>query len=229
VITFGDFGLLLLIGTLCSLDTVSVAQVMISRPIVSATLGAAALGRPADGLIAGAVLELFALETMPFGASRYPEWGSAGVVAGATYVIGGSGAPGALAVAALMGLITAAIGSASMVWHRKGVARRAGELREELAAGSAPAVAALHASGIVSDIWRGALVTVAGLALSFLLTPRILGSWGLAYGPSIAVPVIVAVAVGGASLARSVRTAPAASWLLAGGLAAGSLLVAFFR
>jgi mannose/fructose/N-acetylgalactosamine-specific phosphotransferase system component IIC len=227
--SLADFGLLLLFGTLCSLDTVSVAQMMVSRPIVSATLGAAALGRPGDGIIAGAVMELFALETMPFGASRYPEWGSAGVVAGATFVIGGSGAPGALAVAALMGLITAAIGSVSMVWHRKGLARRAGELREELASGSAPAVTALHSFGIFSDIGRGALVTVVGLVISFLFTPRILGAWGLAYGPSIAVPVIVAVAVGGASLARSVRTAPAASWLLAGGLAVGSVLVAVLR
>jgi PTS system mannose-specific IIC component len=228
-VTIGDLSLLVLFGTLCSLDTVSVAQVMVSRPIVSATLGAAALGRPGEGIIAGALMELFALETMPFGASRYPEWGSAGVVAGATYVIGGSAAPGALAAAALMGLATAALGSVSMVWHRQGVARRASELRDELAAGSAPAVATLHLAGIVSDLWRGLLVTLAGLVLSIIVTPRILGAWGLAYGPSVAIPVIVAVAVGGASLARSVRVAPAASWLLAAGLAVGSVVVAMSR
>jgi mannose/fructose/N-acetylgalactosamine-specific phosphotransferase system component IIC len=229
VITFAQFALMMLFGVICSLDTVSVAQMMVSRPIVSATLGAAALGRPADGIIAGAVMELFALETMPFGASRYPEWGSAGVVAGATFVIAGSASPGALAMATFMGLITASIGSISMVWHREAVAKRAGELREELAAGSAPAVARLHGSGIMSDVWRGALVTLLGLVLSIIVTPRVLSTWGLAYGPSLAIPVIVAVAVGGASLARSVRAAPAASWLLVAGLIIGSVVVAVTR
>jgi mannose/fructose/N-acetylgalactosamine-specific phosphotransferase system component IIC len=229
VINLGDFALLVLLGTACSLDTVSIAQMMVSRPIVSATLGAAALGRAGDGIIVGAVMELFALETMPFGASRYPEWGSAGVVAGASFVLGGAGAPGSLAVAALMGLLTASLGSLSMVWHRQAVALKAGELREELASGSAGAVARLHAAGITSDLTRGAIVTVAGLALAFVATPRILGVWGLPYGPSVAIPVIVAVAVGGASLARSVRAAPAAAWLLAAGLIIGSIVVAVSR
>jgi mannose/fructose/N-acetylgalactosamine-specific phosphotransferase system component IIC len=227
--TIGDLLMLVVFGTVCSLDTVSVGQVMISRPIVSATLGATALGYPGQGIIVGAVLELFALETMPFGASRYPEWGAAGVVAGTTIVLGGSAAPGALAVATLMGLLTAALGSVSMVWHRGGVARRAGELRDALAAGEGWAVARLHASSITSDMTRGALVTVAGLVLTILVTPRILSAWGLAYGPSVALPIITAVAVGGASLARSVRAAPAASWLFAAGLVIGSAVVGLSR
>ena len=99
---FEAFLVLIVVGAICSLDTVSVGQVMIARPIVSATAGAAVLGRPAEGVVVGAVMELFAIETMPFGASRYPEWGSAGVVAGVAYVIGGVGAPGSLAVATLL-------------------------------------------------------------------------------------------------------------------------------
>ena len=229
MIGFGDFLALLVIGTLCSLDTVSVAQVMISRPIVSATLGAAALGRPADGIVVGAVMELFALETMPFGASRYPEWGSAGVAAGVAYVLGGAGAPGSLAVAALAGLATAALGSISMVWHRRSVARIAGLLREELAAGSAAAVARLHIAGISMDLWRGTLVTAVGLTLAFAVAPRVLDAWRLPYGPSVAVPVIVAVAVGGATLARSVRNARGAPLLLGAGLVVGSAIVGFAR
>lgn len=229
MIGFADFAILVVVGTLCSLDTVSVAQVMVSRPIVSATLGAATLGRMSEGLVIGAVMELFALETMPFGASRYPEWGSAGVAAGATYVLAGPTAPGALAIAALAGLLTAALGSVSMVWHRKSVARTAGAMREELAAGSASAVAKLHAAGISLDIWRGALVTTAGLVVAFAAAPRVIESWSLPFGASVAVPVIVAVTVGAASLARSARTAPGAPWLLAGGLAVGSLVVILTR
>ena len=34
-------------------------------------------------MLVGVTLELIALATLPFGASRYPEWGSAGVVGGA--------------------------------------------------------------------------------------------------------------------------------------------------
>ena len=41
----------------------------------------------ARGLLLGAALELIALETLPFGASRYPEWGSASVVGGAIFAI----------------------------------------------------------------------------------------------------------------------------------------------
>ena len=39
----------------------------------------------ASGLLVGATLELFAVETLPFGASRYPEWGSASVIGGALF------------------------------------------------------------------------------------------------------------------------------------------------
>ena len=123
MIGLAHFLLLTGVGALCSLDPVSVLQGMLSRPIVSATLGGAALGRADLGIIAGAVMELFAIETMPFGASRYPEWGSAGVVAGASYVIGGAEVSGALAIATLLGLATAWLGSISMVWHRQAVAR----------------------------------------------------------------------------------------------------------
>ena len=72
-----------LLGALLGLDVVSFPQAMISRPIVAATLAGAFIGHPAAGLLIGVVLELIALDTLPFGASRYPEWGSAGVVGGA--------------------------------------------------------------------------------------------------------------------------------------------------
>ena len=58
---------------------------MISRPLVAATLAGAFIGDSPSGLLVGAALELIALETLPFGASRYPEWGSAAVVGGAIF------------------------------------------------------------------------------------------------------------------------------------------------
>jgi len=217
--------LLVLLGALCALDTVSVLQGMVSRPIVSATLAGAALGRAEDAVVVGAVLELFAIETMPFGASRYPEWGSAGVVAGTTYLVGGAGTAGSLAIATLAGLATALLGSLSMVRHRQLVARVAMILRDSIAAGSGSAVTRLHLYGIVSDFWRGAVVTAIGLALALVFAPRILGSWYLAYGPSAAWPVALAVATAAASIVRSAQGVPRASLFLAGGCAIGLGLV----
>ena len=66
-----------LLGALLGLDTVSFPQAMLSRPIVAATLGGAIVGAPLAGLIVGATLELIAVETLPFGASRYPVWAAA--------------------------------------------------------------------------------------------------------------------------------------------------------
>src|SRR6478752_52168 len=74
-----------LLGGLLGLDVVSFPQAMISRPLVASTIAGALIGQPASGVLIGAALELIALETLPFGASRYPEWGSAAVVGGAIF------------------------------------------------------------------------------------------------------------------------------------------------
>ena len=66
-----------LLGAVLGMDVVTFPQAMISRPIVAATLAGAFIGNAPAGLVMGAVLELLALEMLPFGASRYPEWGSA--------------------------------------------------------------------------------------------------------------------------------------------------------
>lgn len=221
----GELLALLAVGALCSLDTVSVAQAMFSRPIVSATLGGAVLGRAEEGLVAGVVMELFALETMPFGASRYPEWGSAGVTAGATYALAGSGAPGGLAVAVLTGLSIAGLGSVSMVWHRRLVARLAGLVRDALASGSAAAVSQLHIAGIASDLARGAAVTMAGIILAVAAAPPMLAQWNATFGASLAWPLILAVAVGGAAVVRVTRPAGALPLLGAGGIVGITLLL----
>ena len=85
MITLIDLIPLALLGGVLGLDVVSFPQAMISRPLVAATLGGALLGQASSGLLLGAALELIALETLPFGASRYPEWGSASVVGGAIF------------------------------------------------------------------------------------------------------------------------------------------------
>src|SRR5258708_12757354 len=72
-----------LLGGVLGVDVVCFPQMMYSRPLVAATLAGAFVGDATTGITVGATLELIALATLPFGASRYPEWGSAAVVGGA--------------------------------------------------------------------------------------------------------------------------------------------------
>ncbi|MHB2035001.1 MAG: PTS sugar transporter subunit IIC, partial [Gemmatimonadaceae bacterium] len=158
-----------LLGGVAGLDTVSFPQAMISRPLVAATLGGMLAGAPMHGLLAGAVLELIALETLPVGASRYPEWGSASVVAGAIYatVAEGREVVGSLVVAVLGGLFMAWIGGWTMVKLRQRNAVWATRRRADLDAGSRGAVVGLQLSGLTADLARG--VALSALAYAALV------------------------------------------------------------
>lgn len=72
---------LLLWGMLVGLDLISVPQIMISRPLVAGVGAGFLTGDPLAGLAVGVVLELFALDVLPVGAVRYPDYGVATVVA----------------------------------------------------------------------------------------------------------------------------------------------------
>ena len=65
-----EIGAVAVVGAVLGLDVVSFPQAMISRPLVGATLTGAFLGAPEAGLLLGATLECFALESLPVGASR---------------------------------------------------------------------------------------------------------------------------------------------------------------
>src|SRR5688500_1645027 len=130
------------------LDVVSFPQAMISRPIVAATSGGAFLGPPKPGLLVGVVLELLALDTLPFGASRYPEWGSAGVVGGALYAAQPPGMYGALPAAMLAALLTASISGWSMVVLRRSIGDKLTKCRDCIEEGAREACMSLHLRGM---------------------------------------------------------------------------------
>src|SRR5690606_15616708 len=88
---------LLLLGGWMAVDGTSVGQIMVSRPLVAATLAGWVVGDPLAGLTAGVLLELFHLAVLPVGAARYPEGGPASVLAGSLYALSES-VPGALLV-----------------------------------------------------------------------------------------------------------------------------------
>lgn len=225
IVGMGMFAALVVLGAVAGLDVVSFPQAMISRPIAAATLAGVLMGNPVRGVVAGAMLELFALETLPFGASRYPEWGSASVVGGALFVAQPAGTAGALTVAVCAALITASAGTWTMVWHRRLIARWAAGMRGALTSGSGAAVTELQLRGIASDAIRAASLTTAGLAIFGPLERTVLAHWTFSDVDSRAVLVILAGMVAGGAIWKIVHGTKATAWFLVAGVAVGALLI----
>jgi mannose/fructose/N-acetylgalactosamine-specific phosphotransferase system component IIC len=215
-----------MLGALLGLDVVSFPQAMVSRPIVAATLAGAFIGHPPAGLLIGVVLELIALDTLPFGASRYPEWGSAGVVGGALFAAQPPGAPGALPASLLAALLTASISGWSMVVLRRIIANRLERTRDSIEMGSRNALMGLHLSGMTLDLLRGALVTTLGMIVFSSLVRAIVAVWGSDSAPSRAVVVVVAAIVAGGALWKVFHSVRHVLWFFLGGLVVSMVLMA---
>jgi len=215
-----------MLGGLLGLDVVSFPQAMVSRPIVAATLAGAFIGHPEAGLLIGVVLELIALDTLPFGASRYPEWGSAAVVGGALFAAQPPGMPGALPASLLAALLTASISGWSMVVLRRFIATRLERTRDSIETGSRNALLSLHLSGMTMDLVRGALVTTLGMMVFSSLVRAIVAIWGSDSAPSRAVVVVVAAIVAGGALWKVFHSVPHVLWFFLGGLIASIALMA---
>ena len=214
-----------LLGALLGLDTVSFPQAMLSRPLISATLGGALAGSPLNGLLVGAALELIALETLPFGASRYPEWGSASVVAGAIFASVPGQPPGAMAMAMTAGLLTAWFGGWTMVKLRQLNARWATRSRVALDAGSRGTVIGLQLTGMTADLLRGFVLTAASWLLFSTLTEMAIDQWSVNARASRAITVAVATAVAAAAGWKLFHASHVARWVFAAGLGLGALIV----
>jgi mannose/fructose/N-acetylgalactosamine-specific phosphotransferase system component IIC len=166
-IPLASFALLLVWGTVVGLDLVSVPQGLLSRPLVAAAVAGWVLGDVQAGLRVGAVLELFALDVLPVGASRYPEYGPAAIAAAV------AAGPLGIGVGALLGLLMAMVGGYTLTWVRHANARQIHRLSSALDAGSAAAIARVQGTGLVRDALRGAAVTALGLALAELARVRL--------------------------------------------------------
>lgn len=197
------------VGAVVGLDFVSFPQAMLSRPVVSATLGGFVCGNASAGLLVGVLLECFALETMPFGASRYPEWGPASVAAGAVAAVPGDQTVTLqlLPLAVLAGLVAAALGGQTLLWLRRINLAVAARYRAQLTAGDAGTLMAVHRAGIAIDCVRAAAVTalcvVALLALRDIVLEgvrTVSGSW------SVMLAAGLAVGVGGGAIWKVVHT-----------------------
>jgi PTS system mannose-specific IIC component len=215
------------LGAVLGLDVVSFPQAMLSRPLVGATLAGALAGEPGAGLLVGAVLELFALETLPVGASRYPEWGSASVVGGALFAAQPDGGAGALCMSVLCALATAYVGGVSMVALRRLNGQLARAQLDRLAGGSARTVVGLQLAGLGFDLLRGFALTVVALGVSLPLLHAAVDHWSVDARLSRAVVVGLAATVAGAAVWKLFHAVPRARWLFAGGIAVGLAALAF--
>jgi mannose/fructose/N-acetylgalactosamine-specific phosphotransferase system component IIC len=214
-----------LLGAVLGLDVVSFPQAMHSRPIVASTLAGMLGGSVGDGLLAGVLLEMIALETLPVGASRYPEWGTASVVGGALYVSRSGDATSALLFAMLGAMITAWVGGWSMYALRRLNGRWTKLALPALEAGDARTVTSLQMRGLAADLLRGFLLT--GLALALLLPLTALAvAKGSGDSANIrAVLVAVAAAVAGSAAWKLSHGSRHGPWFFLGGLAIGCAML----
>lgn len=165
------------LGGLVGVDATSVAQTMISRPIIAATLTGVLLGRPAEGLLLGSILELFALVILPVGAARYPESSTASVAAVAAYASAAPAFSASVALlATLFALLWEGVGGASVVY-----ARRFNERFVDITGATDPGrtLERKHRLAVLVDFARAALVTLAGAIVGSLALRVLAGLWSL--------------------------------------------------
>ena len=216
---------LAMLGGVLGLDVVCFPQMMISRPLVAATVAGAFVGDAATGMLVGASLELIALATLPFGASRYPEWGSAAVVGGAIAAALRVEPAGTLTVGVLATLATAWVGGWTLVKLRQWNAWLAGRRRGGLEAGARGTVIGLQLGGLTSDLLRAMALTAVAYALLFPVARAAVGLWTFSQPLSRAVTVGAASAVAAAAAWTIFHSARGARWYFAGGLVIGLLLL----
>jgi PTS system mannose-specific IIC component len=212
--------LLVLWGTLVAVDLVSVPQAMICRPLVAGTIAGWIAGDIEAGLRVGVLFELFALDVLPIGAVRYPDYGPA-TVAATAFAVGAPWELG-LGVSAALGLVLAVAGGWSLQLVRRTNARAIQHSAAALAAGEGPAIRRLQYGSLLRDAARGAVLTAIGLLASWLLASTLRLDRATALGLTlVAIGSALSAAANGAirSAGRDARL----RWLL-GGAAVGLIL-----
>jgi len=206
-------------GTLVGLDLVSVAQSMIARPLVAGGVAGLLVGDVGTGLRVGALIELFALDVLPVGAARYPDYGPPTV--GATALAAGGPWELTLGLAGTLALIGAVLGGWSLQLLRR---RNAGAIQRAtaaLAAGESRAIRRLQYGGLARDALRSAVLTAVVIAAAAIAALIPLDRATAAALTIVVVGIGLAAALGGA--VRSAGPGRRRAWLIAG-LAVGTVV-----
>jgi PTS system mannose-specific IIC component len=215
---------IVLVGALVGFDTVSFPQAMLSRPIVAATLGGALTGSATLGVLCGVMLECFALETLPVGASRYPEWGSASLVGGAIFADTPSETAGALVIGVVVALSGAWLGGWSMVQLRTLNAKRARRRHDAVERGEWRVIRTLQVTGLAADFLRAAALTAVLLALALPLRDAALRTWPHSMAETRVIVAVTASAVATSAVWKHFSAIPLARPIMVVTLAAGLAL-----
>ncbi|MDZ4675432.1 MAG: PTS sugar transporter subunit IIC [Gemmatimonadota bacterium] len=214
-------GALVVWGAIVGLDLASWPQLMLSRPLVAGSIAGLLVGDIAAGLAVGGVLELFALDVLPIGATQYPDFGVAALTG--VVLAAGRPVPAMLGMATGLALVIAILSGPLIERVRRANARAASGAAAALAEGNAHVVSALHLGGLRRDLIRSIVLSLVAVVAGLALRPL-----GLPPG-RLALPLLL-VAVAGA-LAAAIRGAVRSSsqggrfaWVAAG-FAAGVLVL----
>ena len=150
-------------GTVVGFDLASVPQGLLSRPLVAASMAGWLIGDLQSGIRVGALLELFALDVLPVGASRYPEYGPAAI--GAALLASRLPPIDGLGFAVLLGLGGALFAGWTLDWLRHANARHVHRVSEALNAGSPAVIRRLQWAGLGRDALRSLGVTSLAVTL----------------------------------------------------------------
>lgn len=218
IVSWPVLGGLLGWATLAGLDLASLLQALLSRPLVVGAGAGWIMGDIDGGLRVGALLELFALDVVPVGSSRYPDFGAATVAA----VVVAAAGPWreTLGAATGLGLVLATLAGASLPVTRRLNARTVRAYAERMAAGDDHAVRVVHWAGFRHDTVRSVAVALATLTVA--ITIRWLGvvpRGAAGSGLTVVAGAGAAWAVAHGAVASG-RSGPRWRWALAG-LAAG--------
>ncbi|MGB7211564.1 MAG: PTS sugar transporter subunit IIC [Gemmatimonadales bacterium] len=213
---------LLVVGTVAGLDLASGPQVLLARPLVAGTLAGLCLGDLTAGLVVGSALELFALEVLPVGASRYPDHGpgTVGAVLAVAYI-----GPHQLWLGVMLGLFLATIGGWSLRWLRRANAVAVAGASAALQAFVPGILGQLHWAAFRRDLLRSIGLTALAIALGWAVghlsaPPRTWDTWLNATAMGAGAAAALNGALRNAGHGRRVAA-------LGTGLLAGVLLVAF--
>ena len=215
---------LLAVGAVVGLDLVSVPQAMLSRPLVAGFLGGVVGGRPLAGLAMGALLELFAFETLPIGAARYPDWGPAAAAAGALAALRGGWDGTWMVGVMVVALVAAWLGGLTMHLARRLTAVQVRRRETALEAGDPRALGAIQLGGIARDAARAATLT----AFTFLVGERVAraveAAWRAPHALADVAVIGTALGVAAWSAWRLYGQRPSRRWLAAGAVAGAAVL-----
>jgi mannose/fructose/N-acetylgalactosamine-specific phosphotransferase system component IIC len=185
-------------GGMVGLDSTSFPQAMISRPLVAGGVTGLLFGRPIEGVVVGFLVEAFSLITLPIGAARYPEPGTATVAAAAAFIAATPAGlqPGYLALALAFALGWERLSALTVVLQR----RANGRMLVRASAVAAGKLERRHLAAMSADFLRGSVVCTAGSAVGFGLFSILGPYWGLAAAWTTAVLAVVVAAMVGTAI-----------------------------